>query len=211
MNNVNFNLQNILHSSHSIIFFNISFPVITFYKTKITIYIMKPLTFTIFLKGNNNIIEEIQTRTFFCHSFATLDDINRSLATVDKVYQTKVININTRTTDVSDVASNKVSSRKPTNLPTRKKLLVADFVRLRRGEQRFPRTDKETLYCNLRNSAVHVLLCGNRFLYRLQPRTRPCPGFILLLFLFLSLSRLKYRQIEKRRPISREVEKFIMA
>lgn len=54
MNNVNFNLQNILHSSHSIIFFNISFPVITFYKTKITIYIMKPLTFTIFLKGNNN-------------------------------------------------------------------------------------------------------------------------------------------------------------
>lgn len=93
---------------------------------------MKPLTFTILFKGNNNIIEEIQTRTFFCHSFASLDDINRSLATVDKVYQTKVININTRTTDVSDVASNKVSSRKPTNLPTRKKLLVADFVRLQK-------------------------------------------------------------------------------
>lgn len=81
----------------------------------------------------------------------------------------------------------------------------------KRGEQRFPRPDKETLYCNLRNSAVHVLFCGNRFLYRLQPRTRPCPGFILLLFLFLSLSQLKYRQIEKRWPISREVEKFIIA
>lgn len=38
----------------------------------------------------------------------------------------------------------------------------------KRGEQRFPRPDKETLYCNLRNSVVHVFLCGNRFLYRLQ-------------------------------------------
>lgn len=62
-----------------------------------------------------NAIQKIQTWTFSCHLSATSNDIDHP-GDRGQVCQTKVININTRTTGITDVASKKVATRKSTNL-----------------------------------------------------------------------------------------------